>query len=208
MKEKMRRSIDSHSCLFSKVIKFNSSYVWTLHLCMTIFKPFKNTSDPRRLPSLRASSNAKAVAYILPTAQARPNNKARTDVEALPCIFFSLNNRSPLILSYKQVAPMCSHRWGLNNYTSKQPFNVHFHCVKFSTPIQFQPELFSEFCTYKPCNPHTSRKHITPSGTWIYPCTRLALSSTPLLITTGFCLDMAEVLYWNVKGLGFVWREN
>lgn len=108
------------------------------------------------------------------------------------------------ILSCKQVAPMCSHRWGLNNYTSKQPFNIHFKCVKFSTSIQFQPELFSEFCTYKPCTLYTSREHITPSGTGIYPCTCLALSSTPLLITMSFCLDIAGVLYWNVKGWGFV----
>lgn len=103
MKEKTRRSIDSNSCLFSKVIKSNPSEVWTLHLCITIFKPFKNTSDPRCLSSLRGSSNAKAVAYILPTAQARPNNKARTDVEASPCIFF------PWIIEVCSFSP--ASRW-------------------------------------------------------------------------------------------------
>lgn len=81
--------------LFFLVIKFNPYQVWTSHLQVLFylfiyfFNFLKNISDPRFFSSLRASSKANAVAYILPTAQAGVNNKARTDVEASPWFFFS-----------------------------------------------------------------------------------------------------------------------
>lgn len=57
--------------------------------------------------------------------------------------------------------------------------------------MQFQSRRCHEFCIHKPCKPWRSRKSISiTSEVWIHP-PHAALRITPLLITAGFCLDMA-----------------
>lgn len=69
--------------------------------------------------------------------------------------------------------------------------------------MRLQARLCWEFCVHKACSPCRSRKHINIASEQESTPPRSALRITPLLITTGFCLDMAGVLYWNGKGGSF-----